>query len=76
MALDVGFGAGSILFVLIFAIGVAGLVFWIWALVDVVRSNFADNTMKLVWVLVILFTSLVGPLLWLIWGRNNTQRVI
>lgn len=76
MALDIGFGAGSIVLVLAFALGVAGLVFWIWALVDVIRSTFADNTMKLVWVIVILVTSLVGPLLWLLWGRNNTQRAI
>ena len=44
-----------------------GLLIPIIALIDVLRSEFSNNN-KLIWVLVILFTSLIGTLLYLMFG--------
>jgi uncharacterized membrane protein len=61
------------LLVLIFlAVGIAAFVFWIWAIVDVVKVP--DDSMfkagnKLIWVLVIVLTGVVGAIIYLVVGR-------
>jgi len=46
---------------------ILALILPIIALIDILRSDFKDNN-KLIWILVILFTNLVGVLLYLIYG--------
>jgi uncharacterized membrane protein len=64
------FGVGFVLIVFVFGIG--GLVLMIYALVDAVRmpndASFKTGT-QLVWVLVIVLTSGIGALIYLIVGR-------
>jgi len=55
------------LFILLF---VPMLVLFIIALVDIVKSNFPGNN-KLMWVLIILFAPLVGPILYLAIGAKQ-----
>ena len=43
----------------------------IWALVDLVRRERVRGGSKLVWVLVILLLNFIGPILYLVWGRNE-----
>ncbi len=67
---DVMFGFGEILIVLFFlGIGVAGTAFWIWMLVECVTRESSEGNDKLVWILVILFTHLLGALIYLIVRR-------
>lgn len=40
------------------------------ALIDILRNDFKDNN-KLIWTLVILFTNLVGVLLYLMFGTKQ-----
>jgi len=40
------------------------------ALIDILRNDFKENN-KLIWILVILFTSLVGVLLYFIYGTKQ-----
>ena len=62
--------AGPVLIVL--ALGLAALVFWIWAIVDVVKvpddSTFKAGN-KLIWVLVIVFAGVIGAVIYLVVGR-------
>jgi len=44
-----------------------GVLIPIIALIDVIRNNFTNNN-KIVWILVILFTGLIGTLLYLMFG--------
>jgi hypothetical protein len=44
-------------FLLLIALG--GFVFWIWMLIDCL-VNERDSTQKLVWVIVIIFVSIIG----------------
>ena len=47
----------------------AATIFWVVMLVDAVRREFRDSTMKLVWVLVLLFTNLLGTIIYYFAGR-------
>jgi len=61
------------LFILIaVGVGVAGLVFWIWALIKVIqRPNDTDylNGSQIIWVLCLLFLNLLGAILYLVMGH-------
>jgi hypothetical protein len=59
-------GGLGLIFVL-FAI--ASFVLWIWALISALSSNM-PSTEKLVWVLVIIFLPVLGPILYLVIGRK------
>ena len=54
----------------ILLIWVISFVLWIWALIDVLRSNFRDNG-KIIWILVILFVPVIGSILYLLIGRKQ-----
>jgi uncharacterized membrane protein len=55
-------------------VALASFVLWIWALVDVVKvpddSKFRAGS-KLIWVLVIVFTGVVGAIIYLAVGRPS-----
>jgi hypothetical protein len=67
----VGFG---ILWILMFLLGIAALVVWIWALVDAIKNPALDSTMRIVWVLVIVFTQIIGAIIYLAVGRSGRTR--
>jgi phage shock protein PspC (stress-responsive transcriptional regulator) len=46
------------------------LVFWIWMLVDCIKSDLRDSD-KLVWVLIIIFLSWLGALIYLMIVKSN-----
>jgi len=47
---------------------------WLWALIDVLRSEFTNSSNKIVWVLLIFFLPLLGALLYLLIGRNQKAK--
>jgi hypothetical protein len=62
------------LFLIFFVIGIAGLVFWIWALVDAIKVP--DDSMyrtgaKMMWVLVIVLAGWIGAIIYLLVGRPD-----
>lgn len=57
---------------IIFILGIAAFAFWVWAIVDVVKVP--DDSMfkagsKLVWVLVVVITGVMGAIIYLVVGR-------
>ena len=46
-------------------------IFWIVELVDVVRRDFNDDNMKIVWLLIIFFTHFLGALIYYFVGKNQ-----
>jgi Phospholipase_D-nuclease N-terminal len=66
--LFVGF---SILWVFMFLLGIAALVVWVWALIDAIGNPALDSTMRIVWVLVIVFTQIIGAIIYLAIGRSR-----
>jgi hypothetical protein len=53
------------------AVSVAIFALWIWALVDILRSNFSDVAVKIVWFLLVFFVPLFGFLLYVIVGKST-----
>lgn len=53
-----------------FLIGIVCFVLWIWALVDIIKSQFKDDVTKLIWFLVVFFLPFVGLLLYIFAGRS------
>ena len=43
---------------------------WIWALIDLVRRDRVRGGSKLLWVVMIILFEVVGPIVYLAWGRN------
>lgn len=64
-----GFGTTEMLMIAFLAI--IPLLIWLWALIDVLKSNFKDNTVKILWVLVIILLPVLGCILYLIIGRSQ-----
>jgi hypothetical protein len=60
-----GIFTGGILFFM-FLLGLIGLVLWIWALVSAIQNPALDSTMRIIWVLVIIFTGFIGAIIYLI----------
>jgi len=46
------------------------LILWIWALIDCLKSEF-NGSNKIVWVIVIIFFPVVGPILYFLIGRGQ-----
>lgn len=56
---------------------ISGLVYlglWVWVLYGCLRRDFENPFHKLIWVLVILFAPVVGPIFYLVLGRRNRER--
>jgi hypothetical protein len=71
---DFGIGIAVIGFWLFFILlGIVGTIFWIIELVDVMRREFADSNLKLIWVLVILLGHFIGSLVYFFVGRQQGQ---
>lgn len=48
-------------------------IFWAWALIDILKSDFKDSINKLIWLLVVFFLYVLGALLYIIIGRNQKK---
>jgi len=62
-------GPVELMLILIF-LGIPAIL-WIWAIVDILRSDFTDSTTKLIWLIVIVFLPVLGAILYLLIGRNQ-----
>ena len=56
---------------IILVFGIATLALWLYALIDTLRSDFNTGTEKLIWLLVVLFLSFLGSLMYLTIGRKK-----
>ncbi len=64
-----GLGIGAI--VIISLIGLITSIFWIFELIDVLRREFRDPVMKIVWLAVVFFSHIVGALLYYFIGKQQ-----
>lgn len=62
-------GGASIAVILLFSL--AYFIFWVYCLVDAIRSNFRDPNMKLIWIIILFFAHGLGPIAYLILGKNS-----
>jgi hypothetical protein len=60
---------GLALFLVFLAAALAGTVLWIWMLVHAILNKGLTDNERLIWVLVIVFTHVIGALVYLFVGR-------
>ena len=49
-------------------LGIIIFVFWVWALVDVLKNDFKNNN-KLIWLLTVILIPVIGVVLYVLIGR-------
>ncbi len=54
-----------------FGIGIIGLAIYAYTIYDVLISNFASDTDKLTWVLIVILLPFLGTILWFLIGRGK-----
>jgi len=69
-----GFGIGCVFALILF--GIAGTIFWIWALVDCATREPNEGNQKVIWILVIVFTHFIGALLYVLIRRPERLRLV
>ncbi len=61
-----------LLFLVFLGVGIAGLIFWIWAIVDCLKSDLNELD-KIVWTLVIVTFNILGVIIYLIFVKTNKE---
>ena len=64
-------GPSGIESLIVLLIGGGFFVAWVWALIDILKSDFKDGTNKIVWLLVVFFLYILGALLYYFIGRKQ-----
>ena len=62
-----GIGLGLVILAVIFLLSI----FWIIEIIDVLRREFRDPIMKIVWLAVVIFGHIVGALLYFFIGKQQ-----
>ena len=57
--------------IILLLLSLAYFILWVYCLVDVINGNFKDPNMKLIWVIILLFAHGLGPIAYLILGKNS-----
>ncbi len=52
---------------------IASVVVWIWALVDAIKNPRLDDSSRLLWVIVIVATQIVGAIIYFAVGRSGSS---
>ncbi|MXV50026.1 hypothetical protein GS399_03510 [Pedobacter sp. HMF7647] len=55
-------------------VGLLWLILIIYALYDIIKSNMPQNT-KLLWIIIVLVAPILGSIIYLIWGKNQTINI-
>nr|WKN39407.1 PLD nuclease N-terminal domain-containing protein [Tunicatimonas sp. TK19036] len=51
-----------------------GMLLWLYALIDVLRSQFRKESDKIIWVLVVIFLQFLGAIIYLVVGKSQKVR--
>ncbi|WP_353893479.1 PLD nuclease N-terminal domain-containing protein [Proteinivorax hydrogeniformans] len=66
----------ELIFLGVVTLAVVGTIFWIWALIDIAKTpadDFRYENDKLVWLLIVIFASSLGALIYLFVGRKQRK---
>ena len=65
---------GSLFFLLFVVLGMGGTILWVWMLIDCATREPSDGNDKIIWMLVILFSHLLGALIY--YFVRRPQRIL
>ena len=55
-------------------LAIASTIFWVWMLVDCAQNETSENSQKIVWILVIIFTHVLGAILYFLIRKQSRAR--
>ncbi|HEY7414314.1 MAG TPA: PLD nuclease N-terminal domain-containing protein [Ktedonobacteraceae bacterium] len=58
------------------AVGVGGTILWIWAIIDCIQNRRLSDGDKVIWTLVIVFTHLIGAIIYFAAGRSSHRMAL
>ncbi len=61
---------GGIFLLIMLLVSLVAFVIWVWALIGAIRNPNLDSNMRLIWILVIVFVSTLGAVIYLLAGRK------
>ena len=79
-AAAVGTAAGAFVFFFfllwfaLFIVGILGLIFWIFMLVDVIKRDFKKENDKLLWILIVVLTGLIGAIIYYFMVKRKDKK--
>jgi len=68
------FGCCCIFYVLLILFALVAKAFWIWMIIDVATNEPGEDQNKIVWLLVVIFTSFIGAAIYYFVRRPERQR--
>jgi len=66
--------AEILILLLVGGVGILGTAFWIWMIVDCATKERGDTNDKLVWIVIIVFTQIIGALIYFFVRRPTRIR--
>lgn len=66
---------GLLFFLFFIVVGAGGTIFWVWMLIDCATKEPSEGSDKIVWLLVILFTHLIGALIYFFVRRPQRMQL-
>ncbi|WP_135611294.1 PLDc N-terminal domain-containing protein [Methanococcoides sp. AM1] len=63
------FPINAILFLMFAGLAIASTIFWLWMLIDCVMNEPSQGNDKLIWVIIIVFTQLLGAVIYFFFRR-------
>jgi hypothetical protein len=70
-----GMLVGGAFMIVVLLIVLVCFAIWLWALIDAIRNPALESTMRIVWILVIVFTGIIGAAIYLLVGRSRGPAV-
>ncbi|GAB3076946.1 PLD nuclease N-terminal domain-containing protein [Corynebacterium aquatimens] len=67
-------GLGFSFFILVMVLLIASFVFLIWGMIDVATKSNMDSNSKMLWIILIWFTSGIAGAIWIFWGRKHPEK--
>ena len=68
------FFIAPLIFLVFLLISIGGTVFWVWMIVDCATKEPSEGNDKIVWILIIVFTHVIGTLIYLLVRRPTRIR--
>lgn len=54
-----------------FSLAIGSLVIWIWCIIDAIKSDFQNDTQKIIWIILLVTVPVIGAILYLLIGREQ-----
>ena len=76
-SIDYGFSIFFLIFACVFSlIAILGTIFWIWMMIDCATNEPSEGNDKVLWILIIALTHLLGALIYFFVRRPERKRIV